>query len=205
MKTSLPKSLSDPGCGADLHLAATPWCDLSFRIEKMSRLLWGTMLTEIGAITVFGYDHKLSYLGFSEDRSLQQVQHIYPDTSVMQDTPWAKSMVEDVWNIWQGCQPDILRDIVLSVRGTPFQISVWQALMRIPKGHVVTYGTIAAAIDRSKAVRAVGRAVGANPVSLLIPCHRVVPKSRNLAQESLGNYMWGSELKQRLLFQEEKG
>ena len=61
--------------------------------------------------------------------------------------------------------------------GTPFQRAVWQALLRIPSGALVTYGELAAAVGRPKAVRATGSAVGANPVSVLVPCHRVVGKA----------------------------
>lgn len=205
MKTSV----SDLELVVDPHLAATSWCNLSFSTlslstEEITRLQWGTVLTEIGSITVVGSAHACNYLGFSEDRSLQQVQRIYPDTVLVQDRAWAKSMVAKVWSVWQGHPQDISRDITLSVRGTPFQMTVWQALMRIPKGHVVTYGTIAATIDRPRALRAVGRAVGANPVSLLIPCHRVIPK-QNGSSYYLGNYMWGRDMKQAFLEKEMAG
>lgn len=78
--------------------------------------------------------------------------------------------------------------------GTPFQISVWQELITIPAGEVRTYSDIAHAIGSPKAVRAVGTAVGANPVSILIPCHRIVPK-----RGGIGNYYWGTSIKEKLL------
>ena len=78
--------------------------------------------------------------------------------------------------------------------GAPFQIKVWEALMRIPTGHVTTYGEIAAAIGNPGAVRAVGTAVGRNPVSLLIPCHRAIRKSGGL-----GGYHWGLPTKRAIL------
>ena len=82
----------------------------------------------------------------------------------------------------------------LSPQGTHFQKTVWRTLMDIPSGSTVSYGTLARNIDRSKAYRAVGSAVGANPISLLIPCHRVVP-----ASGGTGNYRWGSKRKQAIL------
>ena len=82
----------------------------------------------------------------------------------------------------------------LHLIGAPFQIKVWEALMRIPSGHVTTYGEIAAAIGNPKAVRAVGTAVGRNPVSWLIPCHRALRKSGGL-----GGYHWGLPVKRALL------
>ena len=82
----------------------------------------------------------------------------------------------------------------LHLIGAPFQIKVWEALMRIPSGHVTTYGEIAQAIGSPKAVRAVGTAVGRNPVSWLIPCHRALRKSGGL-----GGYHWGLPVKRALL------
>jgi len=82
----------------------------------------------------------------------------------------------------------------LQLIGGPFQIKVWEALLSIPSGDVTTYGDIAAAIGNPKAVRAVGTAVGRNPISWLIPCHRVLRKSGDL-----GGYHWGTPVKRALL------
>src|ERR1700719_858281 len=77
------------------------------------------------------------------------------------------------------------------VRGTPFQIRVWRALLRVPVGNLTTYGRLAEAIGQSKAARAVGSAVGANPISFIIPCHRVIRETG-----ALGNYGGGRIRKQ---------
>ena len=77
--------------------------------------------------------------------------------------------------------------------GTPFQLTVWEYLQSIPKGTTLTYGDVAKAIGRPTAARAVGRAVGANEISVLIPCHRVVSKGK------LTGYRWGLERKRNLL------
>ncbi len=82
----------------------------------------------------------------------------------------------------------------LHMIGAPFQIKVWEALLRIPSGHVTTYSEIARAIGHPRAVRAVGTAVGRNPVSLLIPCHRALRKSG-----ALGGYHWGLPVKRAML------
>ena len=82
----------------------------------------------------------------------------------------------------------------LHLIGAPFQIKVWEALLAIPSGKVTTYSDIAAAIGHPKAVRAVGTAVGRNPVSWLIPCHRALRKSGGL-----GGYHWGLPVKRALL------
>jgi AraC family transcriptional regulator, regulatory protein of adaptative response / methylated-DNA-[protein]-cysteine methyltransferase len=79
-----------------------------------------------------------------------------------------------------------LNQIKLHLKGTDFQIKVWEVLLKIPMGQLSTYGTIATDINNSKASRAVGTAVGSNPVAYIIPCHRVIQSSG-----VLGNYMWG--------------
>jgi AraC family transcriptional regulator of adaptative response/methylated-DNA-[protein]-cysteine methyltransferase len=86
------------------------------------------------------------------------------------------------------------RKFHLLVRGTPFQIKVWEALLKIPSGMVTSYGSVANAIDHSKATRAVGTAIGSNPISFLIPCHRVI---RN--EGIIGNYHWGPERKTAMI------
>ncbi|WP_166417252.1 methylated-DNA--[protein]-cysteine S-methyltransferase [Cochlodiniinecator piscidefendens] len=78
--------------------------------------------------------------------------------------------------------------------GAPLQIKVWEALLQIPSGHVTTYSEIAQAVGNPKAVRAVGTAVGRNPVSWLIPCHRALRKSG-----ALGGYHWGIPVKRAML------
>lgn len=82
----------------------------------------------------------------------------------------------------------------LVLMGAPFQIKVWEALLQIPSGHVTTYTEIAKNVGNPKAVRAVGTAVGRNPISWLIPCHRALRKSGGL-----GGYHWGLPVKRAML------
>jgi AraC family transcriptional regulator of adaptative response/methylated-DNA-[protein]-cysteine methyltransferase len=82
----------------------------------------------------------------------------------------------------------------LLLRGTNFQIKVWEALLRIPFGHLVSYQAIAEAIGQPRAVRAVGAAVGRNNISWLIPCHRVI-----LSTGVIHNYRWGTTQKRKLV------
>lgn len=87
----------------------------------------------------------------------------------------------------------------LLVKGTLFQIQVWEALLKIPFGEVVTYSQIAKAVGRESAVRAVASAIGKNPIAYFIPCHRVIRKSGDI-----GEYRWGKELKKQMLDEESK-
>lgn len=87
-----------------------------------------------------------------------------------------------------------LKQVKLHLKGTPFQLKVWEALLKIPFGRTGTYSSIAQTIEHDKAIRAVGSAVGANPVAYLIPCHRVI-RSTGV----IGEYHWGSTRKTAIL------
>ena len=91
----------------------------------------------------------------------------------------------------------LLHGKVLHVKGTSFQVAVWRALLEIPPGETRSYGEIARRVGHPDACRAVGTAVGANPVSLLIPCHRVTR-----ASGAPGQYRWGNDLKRTILARE---
>ncbi len=85
-------------------------------------------------------------------------------------------------------------DIKLHLKGTPFQLKVWEALLKIPIGKLTTYGDIAKKIEQPNASRAVGTAIGSNPIAYLIPCHRVIQSSG-----FLGGYMWGKNRKAAII------
>ncbi|WP_106792568.1 methylated-DNA--[protein]-cysteine S-methyltransferase [Aquimarina sp. Aq78] len=87
-----------------------------------------------------------------------------------------------------------LNQIKLHLKGTDFQLKVWETLLKIPKGGLTTYGTIANHIHKPKASRAVGTAIGSNPVAFLIPCHRVIQSTGDL-----GQYHWGSTRKTAII------
>lgn len=85
-------------------------------------------------------------------------------------------------------------ELPLHISGTDFQISVWKALLEIPIGKLSSYQAVASAVNNPKAVRAVGSAVGDNPVSYIIPCHRVIR-----SDGGLGGYFWGLEIKRQMI------
>ncbi|MGJ3510111.1 methylated-DNA--[protein]-cysteine S-methyltransferase [Enemella sp. A6] len=85
-------------------------------------------------------------------------------------------------------------DLPIAPRGTPFQHRVWDALLRIPRGHTTTYGALAAELGSPLGAQAVGRAVGTNPISIIVPCHRVVS-----ATGELTGYAGGTDTKAALL------
>jgi AraC family transcriptional regulator of adaptative response/methylated-DNA-[protein]-cysteine methyltransferase len=87
-----------------------------------------------------------------------------------------------------------LHQIKLHLKGTDFQVKVWETLLKIPMGQLSTYGSIADKIGNPKASRAVGTAIGNNPVAFLIPCHRVIQSNGNI-----GGYMWGNTRKTAII------
>lgn len=107
------------------------------------------------------------------------------------DDSGAANWINRVFGILDGRSID---EIPLFVAGTDFQIKVWEALLRIPIGALVTYEALGQAIGKPGAARAVGNAVGANPVSWLIPCHRVIRQTA-----VIGHYRWGTDMKHLLI------
>ncbi|OLF58132.1 6-O-methylguanine DNA methyltransferase [Aeromonas veronii] len=120
---------------------------------------------------------------------LATLAHSWPEATLQE----APSRTQGVINtMFDGNKaPD--RPISLHVSGTNFQISVWRALLQIPPAKVVSYAQVASAVGNPKAARAVGLAVGANPVALMIPCHRVIQQNGKL-----GGYHWGETRKQAI-------
>ncbi|MFM5423696.1 bifunctional transcriptional activator/DNA repair enzyme AdaA [Aeromonas veronii] len=120
---------------------------------------------------------------------LAALAHNWPEAEIRE----APSRTQNVINtMFDGSKaPD--RPISLHVSGTNFQISVWRALLQIPPAKVVSYAQVANAVGNPKAARAVGLAVGANPVALMIPCHRVIQQNGKL-----GGYHWGETRKQAI-------
>ncbi|HEY7031200.1 MAG TPA: bifunctional DNA-binding transcriptional regulator/O6-methylguanine-DNA methyltransferase Ada [Thermomicrobiales bacterium] len=116
----------------------------------------------------------------------------YPRGQVTRDDAALDTDLQQVVRLTTGEAPHV--DLPVDIQATAFQRRVWEALRQIPRGEVRTYGQIAAAIGQPEAVRAVGRACGANPVALAIPCHRVVG-----ADGSLGGYRWGVDRKRQIL------
>lgn len=109
-------------------------------------------------------------------------------------------MIEDHPEVMSGLAKEIFAReptralITLHLSGTAFQLKVWRALIAIPAGSTQSYSEVAARIGRPDAARAVGSAIAANPVAVMIPCHRVLP-----ASGGTGNYRWGAARKRQLL------
>ena len=139
-------------------------------------LRWGRHETPFGPILAAADENGLCWLNFikgDETGALERLARDWPNARRSED---AAATAEAAALAFQP-ERRPSEPLPLSLRGTPFQVAVWQALLRIPRGALVTYGDLAAAVRRPKAVRAAGSAVGANPVSVLVPCHRVIGKT----------------------------
>ena len=176
--------------------------DLFLRWEAMSpgdfarggaglTIFWGWFDSPFGPALVMGTDKGICGIGFAsetgEEEAMRDLTSRWPKAAYVEDSATLAPWVDAAFGKTQG-------DVPLFMIGAPFQIKVWEALMRIPSGHVTTYSEIAQTIGHPKAVRAVGTAVGRNPVSYLIPCHRALRKSGGL-----GGYHWGLPVKRAIL------
>lgn len=124
----------------------------------------------------------------SADEVLAELRKTWPKGELIQNESATSYVIEALFSEQAGWENGPLS---LNVVGTNFQVAVWRALLRIPPGRLASYSQIARALGYPKASRAVGNAVGANPVALLIPCHRVIQQSG-----AMGGYRWGVPKKQ---------
>lgn len=188
--TALETGLSGTGRLHDLFLT---WEAMSpgdyARGGEGLEIRWGWFESAFGPTLVMATDKGICGMGFADELG---------DEAALEDlvSRWPKARyVED---------PEAIRPLVdaalggrtasLHLIGAPFQIKVWEALLAIPSGHVTTYADIAGAIGHPQAHRAVGSAVGRNPISFLIPCHRAMRRDGGL-----GGYHWGLPRKRAML------
>jgi AraC family transcriptional regulator of adaptative response/methylated-DNA-[protein]-cysteine methyltransferase len=154
---------------------------------------WGWFDTPFGRAIVMGTDRGICGLGFAaeigEDAAFTDLCQRWPAAEFMEAPEKLDSWVNTAFGINEGAGK-----APLLLMGAPFQIKVWEALLSVPSGQVTSYSEIAEIVGSPKAVRAVGTAVGRNPVSWLIPCHRALRKSG-----AMGGYHWGLPMKRAML------
>ncbi|HUI31359.1 MAG TPA: methylated-DNA--[protein]-cysteine S-methyltransferase [Candidatus Acidoferrales bacterium] len=130
----------------------------------------------------------LCHIGFAnnEQRSVRMLREKYTNASLIRGrVPFHQNALKIFQDDWKS-----ISKIKLHLKATPFQLKVWEALLKIPFGEIRTYSQVADEIGRPTASRAVGAAIGSNPVAYLIPCHRVI-KSTGV----IGDYHWGNARK----------
>ncbi|WP_392481912.1 bifunctional DNA-binding transcriptional regulator/O6-methylguanine-DNA methyltransferase Ada [Nostoc sp. C110] len=136
-------------------------------------------------------------LGDEADKLEHILNQEFHQAHIIRDDHIHKEWIQGILDLIAGDETQL--DLPLDIRGTAFQKQVWQVLQKIPYSETRTYTDIAHDIAKPQAVRAVGNACGANPIAVIIPCHRVLR-----SDGSLGGYRWGIERKQKLLVQESK-
>jgi AraC family transcriptional regulator of adaptative response/methylated-DNA-[protein]-cysteine methyltransferase len=195
LETSLATGLSG---GGRLH-------DLFLRWEAMSpgdyakggeglRIFWGWFESPFGPALVMGTEKGICGMAFAaetgEAAAMEDLVGRWPRAEFVEDPMMLRPWVLQAF----GATHLANSDTPLFLIGAPFQIKVWEALLHIPTGHVTSYSELAGAVGHPRAVRAVGTAVGRNPISWLIPCHRALRKSGGL-----GGYHWGLPVKRAML------
>ncbi len=180
--------------------------DLSLKIEAMTpgeyakggrglSIEYGFADCPFGRVLVMTTAKGVCGLAFGDEgedeRTLADMTSRWPKAAFVENTKRAEEIARTIF------EHDGKTEIGLHLLGTPFQIKVWEALLAIPEGKMTTYGTLAARLGDANASRAVGTAVGRNPVSWLIPCHRVLG-----SDGALHGYHWGLVRKRSMLAME---
>ncbi|WP_437922334.1 bifunctional transcriptional activator/DNA repair enzyme AdaA [Sphingobacterium sp. LRF_L2] len=169
--------------------------DLFVKIEGMSpaeyknggrnlKICYAHYSTFLGQIVIASTEKGICYVAFDneEQGSLQELIKKFPNALFSEEERQEhRSVLSFFEKNWSNIQ-----EVKLHLRGTDFQLKVWEALLKIPTGQLNSYQQIATQIGQEKASRAVGTAIGSNPIAFLIPCHRVIQTSG-----LLGGYRWG--------------
>ncbi|KOP37648.1 cysteine methyltransferase [Flavobacterium sp. WLB] len=145
-----------------------------------------------GNIIVASTQKGVCFMAFAEDEAMgfNDLKNKFPNAAFSRKLDLAQQNALFIFqNDWSK-----LPEIKLHLKGTDFQLKVWETLLKIPMGQLSTYGTIAHQIQKPNASRAVGTAIGSNPVAFLIPCHRVIQSSG-----IFGGYMWGNTRKTAII------
>jgi AraC family transcriptional regulator of adaptative response/methylated-DNA-[protein]-cysteine methyltransferase len=186
--------LSSPGRLHDLFITTEAVTPGEYRSRGSGiTIRYGMFPTPFGECLVGVTERGICHLGFvqsTEGDALDEMVAYWQHASIVEDQAATAPLVDSIFRL--GHAPSTPIHILL--RGTNFQIKVWEALLRIPAGGLSTYEQVARRIEQPRAVRAVGSAVARNPIPVLIPCHRVI---RKLGE--FGNYRYGTTRKRALI------
>jgi AraC family transcriptional regulator, regulatory protein of adaptative response / methylated-DNA-[protein]-cysteine methyltransferase len=158
------------------------------------KIEWGISSSPFGNTLIASSSNGIIHLSFFETNETdcyQQLIHDWPSATLDRNDRLAAKLSRQIFQSSSTEKPK------LAPKGTEFQLQVWKALLKIPRGKTATYSEIAKLIGKPKASRAVGNAIGKNPIAYLIPCHRVIR-----TDGSLGGFRWGTNCKTKLLAQE---
>jgi AraC family transcriptional regulator of adaptative response/methylated-DNA-[protein]-cysteine methyltransferase len=199
LETSLAVGLSGPGRLHDLFVSVEAMTPGEYKFEgRKLEISYGFHPTPFGACLVAVSRRGICSLSFVEpEMKAQAVEGLlqsWKEASVVENPEASAGLIRQVFAPGSPLGETPFR---ILLRGTNFQLKVWDALLRIPEGRVASYGVLAAAVGKPGASRAVGTALGLNPVAYLIPCHRVLR-----ADGGIGGYRWGISRKRAILARE---
>lgn len=195
LEVTYEMGLSSPGRLHDLFINCEAVTPGEYKSKgKGLTIIYGFHPSPFGECLLALTDRGICKLAFvkNDDReaAIESLYEEWDQAELHEDATRTRSLIARIFSVPQK-QEQPLR---LYLRGTNFQIKVWEALLNIPPGQVATYQNIAIAIGRPKAARAVGNAVAHNPIPVLIPCHRVI-----LATGNFGEYAYGAARKKAIL------
>ncbi|NUB28430.1 methylated-DNA--[protein]-cysteine S-methyltransferase [Azospirillum brasilense] len=201
LDVALDVGLSGPSRLHDLFVACEAMTPGEYKaLGGGLTIRWGLHSTPFGPSLVAATERGVCWLSFAEEEdgrdALAEMAAAWPAARLVEDADATRPVAARAFR-WDGFAKDGStggEPLRLLMKGTNFQIKVWEALLRIPSGAVVSYEDVARAIGQPTAMRAVGAAVGRNPVCVLIPCHRVIQKSG-----IIHNYRYGIPRKRALL------
>ncbi|MCA1401361.1 bifunctional helix-turn-helix domain-containing protein/methylated-DNA--[protein]-cysteine S-methyltransferase [Bradyrhizobium sp. BRP56] len=196
LDAALDSGLSGPGRLHDLFVTHEAMSPGEWKTGAGGMTLrYGFHPSPFGTAIVIATDRGLAGLAFAdhgdEQTAFADMKRRWPNATYVEDTDGTAALAQRVFDtgLWRADQP--LRVVLI---GTDFEVRVWETLLKVPMGRAVSYSDIACKINSPKASRAVGAAVGRNPVSFVVPCHRALGKSG-----ALTGYHWGITRKQAML------
>ena len=196
LDAALDSGLSGPGRLHDLFVTHEAMSPGEWKTGGGGMTLrFGFHPSPFGTAIVIATDRGLAGLAFAdpgdEQTAFADMKRRWPNATFVEDTDGTTALAQRVFDtrLWRADQP--LRVVLI---GTDFEVRVWETLLKVPMGRAVSYSDIASKINSPKASRAVGAAVGRNPVSFVVPCHRALGKSG-----ALTGYHWGITRKQAML------
>jgi len=197
LNTAMEAGLSGPGRVHDLCVtleAASPG-ELKAGGEGW-KIVFGFADTPFGRCLIGESPRGICHLSFVESRNdranLAELRQEWPRAALKRDDALAGRVAKRIFGRSHNGQSRT--GLRAFVRGTPFQVRVWRALLQVPPGQLVSYGWLAKAVGQASASRAVGSAVGSNPLACLIPCHRVIRETG-----VIGEYRWGAVRKRAII------
>lgn len=193
LAASFESGLSGPGRLHDLTVTTEALTPGEIRRQgKGTELEYGTGETVFGPAFISWNQRGINFLGFCAAQGENPVQMqwsaSYEQAEKIRNQSMAQTKLDEIFSL----DPDIPTSVWL--RGSPFQLKVWEALMAIPDACHASYGAIANFIGKTGASRAVGSAIGSNPIAWIVPCHRVIRQTGEI-----GGYRWGTSVKSAMI------